>query len=86
MSDDAPPIYEKNDRMSSEEIAATAEYDDDHRDQPYPYRTMPNSRGVHDDVGADGATATSVNSANPPGQSYIEIYPRIGNSTARKIQ
>ena len=73
-SDDAPPIYENYDRMSSEEIAATAEYDDDHRDQSYPYQTMPNSRGVHDDVGADDATATgSVNSADPPGQSYRDL-------------
>ncbi len=73
-SDDAPPIYENYDRMSSEEISAAAEYDDDRRDQSHPYQMMPHRRSVGDDFGADDATATgSVNSADPPGQSYRDL-------------
>ena len=73
-SDDAPPIYENFDRMDSEEIAAAAGYDDDSRHQAYPYSTMASRRVVVDDVGADDATATeSVNSADPPGQSYRDL-------------
>jgi len=73
-SDDAPPIYENYDRMSSEEIAAAAEYDDNLRDQNYPYGMIPSRQNVGEDIGADDATAAgSVNSADPPGQSYRDL-------------
>jgi hypothetical protein len=77
-SDDAPPIYENYDRMDSEEIAAAGYDDDDDDDAPrdqqaHPYGTMP-KRVVADDVGAEDATAAeSVNSADPPGQSYRDL-------------